>query len=273
MHTWDPALYLQFNEQRTQPVRDLIARLAAVVCGPARILDVGCGPGNSTALLAQRWPQAEIVGLDSSQEMLAQARVDHPELRWVLRDTAESLGDLGSFDVVFSNAALQWMPDHPALLPRLFSLVRPGGALAVQVPNSWRSPLHLAVLETASDPRWAAYFPQNIWHAATPMAAYYDCLCMLAQPIHLWETEYDHIMQDHEALIEWYRGSGLRPYEQCLPNEAVCTAFLDQIRAAVEAAYPKQRDGRVIFPFRRLFFTASKSDENCTREGTRYEKE
>lgn len=264
MHTWDPLLYLQFNEQRTQPVRDLIARLAPIVPDPARILDIGCGPGNSTALLAAQWPHAEVVGLDSSEEMLTQARLDHPGLHWVLCDTAESLDDLGSFDVVFSNAALQWMPDHDALIPRLFSLVRPGGALAVQVPNNQTSALHLAVLEAASDIRWASYFPENIGHVTIGMETYYDRLCRLTQPIHLWETEYGHIMQDHEAIIEWYRGSGLRPYIQRLPDEAICTAFLDQIRTDVETAYPKQRDGRVIFPFRRLFFIAPKPHEGGT---------
>ncbi len=256
MPTWNAGQYLKFADERTLPCRDLASRIA--VANPRRIIDLGCGPGNSTAEVAGRWPRAEITGLDGSPQMIEVARQQQPEGRWVLEDIAawaESSGD--RFDIVYSNAALQWLPDHGALFPRLFTHVAQGGAFAMQVPANMDAPANRLMRELAASPAWRERFAGEVpeWHVHDP-GFYYDVLSPYAERLDIWHTEYIHLMPAADSIVEWYKGSGLRPFLETLRTAADREQFTADYLDAVRAAYPARADGRVLFPFRRLFLIA-----------------
>jgi trans-aconitate 2-methyltransferase len=251
---WDPKLYLTFGGERTRPAGDLAARVE--VADPSRVIDLGCGPGNSTAVLRARWPTAVVVGLDNDTEMLAAAERSDPAVRWVRGDAAAWEPD-EAYDVVFSNAMLQWLPDHAAAVPRWFRAVAPGGALAIQLPAHLQSPLHRHILEVADSPPWReATGGARRALVAHDAAFYYDALCLVAERLDLWETEYCHVMDGPDAILTWIRGTGLRPFLSALPGEEERQCFEAALLQRVAAAYPRRQDGRVLFPFRRLFFVA-----------------
>ncbi|MCL2804278.1 MAG: methyltransferase domain-containing protein [Micrococcales bacterium] len=255
MAEWDPAAYLVFERQRTQPSIDLAARVD--VSAPGRIIDIGCGPGNSTAVLAKRWPEVELVGLDNSPAMLDQAKAVLPHVKWVLADATGDLGFLGKFDLVFSNAVIQWISDQEAVLASMFGLLRPGGVMAVQVPDTDEMPVHTALVELLAQPHWQALLGDvpNTYtiHRA---AWYYDVASALADSVDLWVTQYMPAMASHDAIVEWYRGTGLRPYLERLTDQDSRAEFLEQYRSLIVDAYPVRRDGKVLFPFHRVFFLA-----------------
>ncbi len=254
MPTWNSEQYLRFAEERTQPARDLAARIATA--SPQRVLDLGCGPGNSTEVVARRWPSAQLEGLDSSPDMIAAARKAHPEWSWQQGDIATWVTSQ-TYDVIFSNAALQWVPDHARVLPRLLAQATPGGALAVQMPGNFDAPAHTLMRELGASPAWKKYFRDQVreWHVESP-AFYYDVLAPQVARLDIWTTDYLHLMPNAEGIVEWYRGTGLRPWLDALPDEAARTQFTAGYLALLQKAYPPQRDGRVLFPFRRLFFVA-----------------
>jgi len=254
MPTWDADLYLRFGSERTQPALDLLRRVELVA--PQRVIDLGCGPGNSTALLRARWAAAEVVGLDNSTEMLAAAAAGYPQGKWVRGDAAAWTADV-PFDLVFSNAALQWVPDHAAVLPRLLQQVAPGGCLAVQMPVHFQSPVHQRILEIAGEPAWG----ERLDKARTAIAVgrpsfYYDLLQPRAARLDLWETEYIHVLESPRSIVDWIRGTGLRPFLEALADDQERDRFLELLLTGVEQAYRPQKDGRVLFPFRRLFVVA-----------------
>lgn len=253
---WDPETYLRFSDERTRPARDLLSRIAGLEA--KRVLDVGCGPGNSTALLAERWPGASVTGIDSSPEMLARARETRRDVAWLEMDAAGDLSGLGVFDVVFSNAVIQWLPDHAALLPRLFSLVAPGGVLAVQAPNNGDSPVHMAVLGIVSGPAWRDRLSTARKQIHDPPPALYDIMSPLTPRLDLWECVYHHVMDAPEDILDWQRGTNLRQYLSQLPDDAAREELLDEIGAGIEHLYPRQADGKILYPFKRVFFTAFK---------------
>jgi trans-aconitate 2-methyltransferase len=249
MPTWDANQYLKFASERTQPARDLVARIHLE---PQRIIDLGCGPGNSTEILAERWGNAELTGLDSSPQMLKQARANHPNWTWLEADMA-SFASLKKFDLVFSNAALQWVKNHAELLPRLKGLVAEGGAIAIQIPAHQRSHLHQAMLEIATDSRWAHHLEHaNIALSLETPQFYYDNL-LPATKIELWQTAYQHVLENAESILEWIRGTGLRPFLEALPTQDMRQEFEVRLLERVREAYPPQRDGKVLFEFNRLF--------------------
>jgi trans-aconitate 2-methyltransferase len=257
MPTWDANQYLRFNEERTRPCRELAARIR-LDREPARVIDLGCGPGNSTAVLAERWPQAALAGFDSSPEMIAAARRDNPRLEWNVGDIAAWAETTApTYDIVFSNAALQWVPHHAAVLPKLLRRVAPSGALAVQVPANIDAPAHVLMREMAASSTWRGFLPQGVreWHVET-LEKYYDILAPFAATLDIWETEYQHIMPDAAAIVDWYKGTGLRPFLDALPNEETKTAFTAGYLERIRRAYPSRPDGNVLFPFRRLFIIA-----------------
>ncbi len=254
MPTWNSEQYLKFAAERTQPAVDLAARVR--VEAPGRVMDLGCGPGNSTAVLAQRWPGAELTGLDSSPAMIAAAKKDYPHGNWVGGDIGNWAADR-AYDVVFSNAALQWVPDHARVLPRLLAQVREGGALAMQVPANMDAPAHALMRDVGAMATWRRYFgkPVREWFVEA-VERYYDIMAPHAGRVDLWVTEYQHVMEGPEALVEWYRGTGLRPWLDALPDEETRKRFEADYLAAIRPAYPPRGDGRVLFPFRRLFLVA-----------------
>jgi trans-aconitate 2-methyltransferase len=254
MSDWNPGEYLKFKDERTRPSRDLCSRIA--LDAPARVLDLGCGPGNSTAVLRERWPKAEVIGLDSSAEMIAQARAAYPDGIW-------QQGDLAGYqpgapcDVVFANAVLQWLPDQAALLPRLLGLVAPGGCLAVQVPA--RSAFRAALEAVALRPRWRTLLDGAGEAVSFHDAPYYHAvLAPLTRTLDLWETIYFHHLASPQGVLDWYRATGMRPYLDRLAEAEQREAFQGEVLEACRKDYPTAADGTVLMPFRRVLFVAWK---------------
>ncbi|MGA3041675.1 MAG: methyltransferase domain-containing protein [Bryobacteraceae bacterium] len=257
MSGWNPNQYLKFAEERTQPCRDLAARIA--VPNVRGVIDLGCGPGNSTAVLRERWPDAEFTGLDSSAEMIDRARREYPGQHWLTGGISEWAASAdGQFDVVFSNAALQWVDDHATLYPRLLSRVAPGGALAIQIPGNIDALPHRLMREVAAMPAWKRWFPPGQpreWHHHE-MEFYYDVLAPCAARLDLWATEYLHILPDAEAIVEWYRATGLRPFMEALETDADRRRFAADYLESLRPHFPPRAAGGVLFPFRRIFLIA-----------------
>jgi trans-aconitate 2-methyltransferase len=252
MPSWDPCQYLKFDEERTRASRDLCARI--LLDAPERVLDLGCGPGNSTQILRERWPQAALTGLDSSPEMLVRARAQGPAADWLLADVAAWEPE-APFDVVFSNAMVQWLPDAEVQVPRFQGWAAPGGCLAVQVPCGNR--MRDLIVDVAASPRWrAALAGAAHWRALHDPAFYYDLLAPRAARVDLWQTTYQHVLESHEALVEWYAGTGMRPFLDALPDPADRAAFRAEVLQASRGAYPRAADGKVLLAFPRLFFVA-----------------
>ena len=248
--TWHPERYLAFGDQRTRPAVDLLARVT--LAGAARIADLGCGPGNSTALLVARWPEAETVGVDNSKEMLAKARASGVRAGWIEADIATWAPD-DPLDLIYSNAALQWVADHERLLPQLLGYLRPGGALAIQMPRNFEAPSHVLLRETARSGPWAASLEGS--SATPPVAApawYYDLLAPRAAELDVWETEYLHVLDGDDPVLMWTRSTALRPVMDAL-DERHHEVFEAAYAARLREAYPKRADGCTLFPFRRLF--------------------
>jgi trans-aconitate 2-methyltransferase len=250
--SWDPKKYLSYADERTRPAADLLARVPDA--SPVRVADLGCGPGNSTGLLAARWPDARIDGVDSSDAMLKQAQTSAVSANWILADLANWVPDT-AYDVVFSNATYQWLPDHRSLLPRLFGFVRPGGTFAFQVPCNFDAPSHVLMREVAEAGPWAAKL-RNVREASVlPADAYYDILSPLARALDIWETTYLQVMDGDDPVFDWVSATGLRPFVQAL-DEAEREAFTQAYRLRLHHAYPKRADGKTLFPFQRLFVVA-----------------
>lgn len=257
MTDWNPELYKRFEEERTRPARDLLAQVD--LANPERIFDLGCGPGNSTELLSARWPNARTVGTDNSEAMLKSARERLPALRFELSDIA-TWQPAESPDLIYANAALQWIGDHATLLPRLFSLLAPGGVLAVQMPDNLDEPSHRAMSEVAALPHHA----EAIGDAASVRAqilaptGYYDLLAPDASRIDIWRTVYQHPMASPRAIVDWLRATGLRPFLDRLGDESQRAAFVAAYEARIAAAYPARSDGVRLLAFPRLFIVATR---------------
>ena len=254
MHGWDAKQYLRFGAERTRSAFDLLARIDLAT--PRRIVDLGCGPGNSTALLRERWPDAEITGLDSSADMLEAARRDHAGIDFVVGDIAEWTPDDG-YDLVFSNAALQWVSDHERLLPRLIKAVAPEGVLAVQMPSNYDFPTHKLMRQAAAEGPWR----ERLADARPPSPVkppefYYDLLAPYCARLTLWETNYIQIVESIDGMIEWLRGTGLRPFLARL-DTAEQPVFVERYKALLAAAMPPRPDGKRLLPYPRLFFIAT----------------
>jgi trans-aconitate 2-methyltransferase len=251
MTTWDQAQYLKFGEQRTRAAQELLARVP--LTAPERVVDLGCGPGNSTALLRARWPGARLTGVDNSEGMLRRAREDLPDIEWVQADVRGFRAD-AALDVLFANAVLQWLPDHAALFPALFEQVAEGGVLAVQMPYNFREPSHRAMRELEGP--WKSRIESV--RALTPVCDpefYYDLIAPRARAVDIWQTTYQHVMPSAEAIVEWVKGTGLRPYLDVL-SEGEKAEYLEGYTAAIDRAYPARSDGRRLFAFPRLFLVA-----------------
>jgi len=273
MPTWNPDQYLKFGDERTRPCRELASRIDV---SPVRtVIDLGCGPGNSTRILKSLWPDARITGLDSSRDMIQAAQAAMPEDRWVVGSisewatgaaeratgvTEQATGVAGQFDVVFSNAAMQWVEDHETVYPELLDRVAPGGVLAVQVPGNHDGPQHRLMREIAASAEWRDAFGSRKvreWHVHD-LDFYYDVLTSRSARLDLWETVYMHVMADPEAIVEWYKGTGLRPFLEALEDEADRERFCAEYLEGLRGVYPVRPDGRVLFPFHRLFLVAHK---------------
>jgi trans-aconitate 2-methyltransferase len=252
---WDTALYLKFEDERTQPARDLLARLSPDV---RRIVDLGCGPGTSTQLLAARYPHAHIVGVDNSEQMLAAARIRLPGV-----DFEKS--DIGAWrpsvrpDLIFANAALQWLPNHHQLIPHLMSFLSEGGCLAIQMPDNRQEPSHALMRMVAADGPWAdRLVPVAKTRGLISIYSdYYAWLNPLSARVDIWQTTYVHPLTGVGAVVDWFRGSGLRPFLNLL-DECEREQFIERYMKGLAEAYPTEPDGSLLFLYPRLFVVAVK---------------
>ena len=255
--TWSAKQYVAFEDERTRPARDL---LAALPPGDVRsAIDIGCGPGNSTQLLVERFSGATVRGVDSSADMIEAARQRLPQVQFDTVDIG-SWNDSGPFDVIFANAVLQWLPDHDTLLPSLVARLTEGGSLAIQMPDTLNQPSHRLMREVAADGPWAGKLADAAGQRTDIASAsdYYSMLKPHCSRVDVWLTTYHHpLAQGASGVVEWFKGSGLRPFLQPL-NDTEKTQFLEQYLAAVEQAYPVLPDGSVLLPFPRLFIVATR---------------
>jgi trans-aconitate 2-methyltransferase len=253
--SWDAAQYLHFAGERMRPALDLLHRIPGGFA-PRRIVDLGCGTGEITLALKQRWPDAEVTGLDSSGTMLDTARGLGGEVAWLKADIAD-WSPAQPFDLIFSNAALQWLNGHEALFPRLLGTVAPGGVLAVQMPRNFAAPSHRLMRETAAEAPWSGRLkPLLRAEPVLPPERYYGLLSALAAEIDLWESEYLHVLEGEAPVLEWVKGTGLRPLLDALTDPAERAEFIARYRGRLAEAYPRRPDGKTLFPFRRLFLIA-----------------
>lgn len=253
--SWSARQYSLFEQQRTRPVRDLVAAIPRV--SAQTVVDLGCGPGNSTEVLAERFPQATVTGLDSSTDMLGEARQRLEAVEFIQAD----IGDwkpAQTYDVILANASLQWVPDHAQLYPRLVSLLNPAGVLAVQTPDNLDEPAHRLAREIAASPQWVDRIGDVRHPDRHPAPYYFELLRPHCAEVDVWRTTYHHpLAGGHAAVVEWFKGSALRPYLQKL-DQAAQQAFLDTYLHAISQAYPLLADGTVLLPFPRLFIVATR---------------
>jgi len=251
---WSARQYLKFEDERTRPPRDLLAQVP--LAAPQRVVDLGCGPGNSTELLIERYPQAEVIGLDSSPDMLRQARERLPTCSFEHADLASWVPQQPA-DLLFANAVFQWVPDHPTVLQRLLQALPQGGVLALQMPDNTNEPALALMRDVASAGPWA----QTLAHAAAArddlptVANYYDLLRPHCSRLDIWHTVYNHVMAGPQAVVEWFKGSALRPFLSPL-DEAMRAGFTADFTAGIAKAYPARFDGKVLLRFPRLFIVA-----------------
>jgi trans-aconitate 2-methyltransferase len=259
--SWDPTQYLKYSGERLRPALDLVARIA--LAAPDTIVDLGCGAGNVTALLAERWPRARITGVDNSRAMLAQARISAGGAKheWVEADIAAWTPN-HPVDVVYSNAALHWQDDHARLLPRIFGWLAPGGVLAVQMPDQFAAPSHKALAEVVATTRWRDRLAGRAKpFAVLPIADYFRLLAAAGAEVDAWTTEYLHVLRATDdgvhPVVAWIKGSAMTPFLAALDGDEE-RAFIADVSARVARAYSPLADGRVLFPFRRIFLIASR---------------
>jgi len=254
---WNPELYRRYEDERTRPARELLARVD--LADAKRIYDLGCGPGNSTELLVERFPGATVVGTDNSEAMLASARKRLPACQFELSDIAQWQPPAESDppDLIYANAALQWVPDHETLLPRLFASLAPGGVLAIQMPDNRDEPTHRLMREVATLDPWASTIGNAAMVRTKILAlnAYYDLLARDAADVDVWRTAYQHPMDTPAAIVEWVRGTGLRPFVDPL-SPAYREGFLAEYERRIALAYLPRSDRRLLLAFPRLFIVA-----------------
>jgi trans-aconitate 2-methyltransferase len=257
MTDWDATLYLKFEKERTRPAIDLLARIS--IENPRTCVDIGCGPGNSTELLVNRFPEANITGIDQSPSMLAAAKLRLPHVDFEQIDLTYWRPGR-PYDVIFASASLQWLPDHEALFPRLASLLTAGGCLAVQMPDTVQEPIRALMRMVAAGGSWTA----KLMPVATSrprigsIKDYYGFLTTSCGSIDVWHTTYFHTLDNTSKIVEWMKGSGLGPFLAQLDQDER-RRFLEEYEARISAAYLPHIDGKVLLPFPRLFIVARRS--------------
>ena len=256
MADWNASLYLRFADERTRPARELLARVHLERVG--RAVDLGCGPGNSTELIAERWPEAALAGIDTSDDMLATARKRLPDARFEKADVSTWRAE-APVDLLFANAVLQWLPDHERLLPALVAQLAPGGVLAIQMPDNLDEASHVLMRETAAEPDFVGKLgPVAAGRDRLPATdTYYDCLVRAGAAVDIWRTTYHHVLADAAAIVDWVRATGLRPFLDPLASQEQA-AFLASYQAKIAKAYPPRADGKVLLAFPRLFVVAAR---------------
>lgn len=255
MPQWNPEQYEKFIKDRTQPAIDLASRLDFIE--PENIIDIGCGPGNSTRVLKDKFPNARVVGADNSLEMLDKARKLHPDLAFIQLDATGDFSEINEkYHIVFSNACIQWLPNHREHLSKLMRLLKPNGLLAIQTPIQEEHPVHIIINELIADEKWSKKLtPRQYYNLTTK--EYFDVLSDISSDFDIWETTYCHRMPSYESIIEWYKGTGLRPSLEQL-TETDANDFINDVYNELKSKYKIQNNGEILFRFPRLFFIARK---------------
>ena len=256
MTKWDSKQYLRYNNERTQPAIDLLSKVN--INKPNNIIDIGCGPGNSTAILKQQFSNANIIGVDASIEMIEKAKSTYPNDSFLLVKLPNDLHKLDTnYDLVFSNACLHWIANHEIIIPQLFSLLNKNGALAIQIPMNGNSPLYKLVKKMSMDSKWCIDLNQLETNKTLEPNEYFDILSKLTDSFQIWETTYYHQMKSYDDLIHWIKGAMLRPYLNQM-DAFKQEQFLNELKQQTSKVYNLQQNGDIIFHFRRFFFVAYK---------------
>ena len=255
MAKWNSEQYLKFKNQRTQPAVDLAKRISGI--NPHTVLDIGCGPGNSTVVLKSVFPSADIIGVDNSENMIAKAKSANPDLCFELMSVDNICDSETKYDVIFSNACLQWVPDHKRVLPMLFDRLNENGVMAIQMPVNTEEPLFRIITDTVNEKKWNFSPSLHEENKTLSGSEYFDIISSLTDTFDIWETIYYHNMPSVNAMIEWVKGTRLLPYIQSL-NESDAVRFIDEIMQKAAKVYKVQKNGNIIFRFRRLFITATR---------------
>ena len=264
MLDWNPALYLRFANERTRPAAELLARVPLEPARVRHVVDLGCGPGNSTELLVQRFVDAHITGVDNSSTMLEAARQSLPQVDFFEADMAswQPAANAAAPDLIYANASVQWVGAHEQLIPRWLEWLAPGGVLAIQMPDNLHEPSHRLMREVAALPEFVGYIGQadQTRTAILPIGAYYDLLSASGVPVasvDVWHTVYQHPMESASSIVQWLRSTGLKPYLEGLPAP-LQASFLAEYERRIAQAYPVRADGKCLLAFPRLFLVAQR---------------
>ena len=253
---WDSEKYLKFEKERTQPAIDLVRRVEGRTVYSA--LDVGCGPGNSSAVIKSVFPEAEILGIDFSADMIERAKKDYTDIifeQWDADEFSEKTGK--KFDLIFSNACLQWLPDQFKTIKNLYKLLNENGIMAIQIPCNFDEPIHHLIHKVVTSEKWEGVFQHQRNYVMGTVEEYFDVLSALSDEFDIWTTTYHHVLPSHEAIWTWYEGTGLRPYLSQI-DDSMRIEFKKDIMEEIRLNYPLQKNGKVIFNFPRLFFVIVK---------------
>lgn len=258
--SWNPGQYRKFGGHRLRPALELLQRVPLE--SPAVAYDLGCGDGEVTRLMAERWPAARVVGVDNSNEMLSEASKATTRIRWIASDIGQWKPDAPP-DLIYSNAALHWLDNHAELFPRLAGYLEPGGCLAVQMPLSWRQPSHRLMRETLANggPSGVPIGPEPLRQTVgrkwvEDPEFYYDLLGGISRDLDIWTTEYLQVLDGEDAVLEWVKGTGLRPILNGLKPDDLAV-FMAEYSRRLREVYPRRGDGRTLYPFGRLFIVAA----------------
>jgi len=257
MSDWNPTSYLQFEEGRNKPIFDLLCHINEA--NPLRIIDIGCGPGNSTAPLAAKYPYSEIIGIDSSPNMINKAQSAYPEIKWMVFDANNDFSDFGLFDIVFTNSTLHWLPNHNELLPRLFALLNPNGVFAAQISYFFGTPIYEPLYSLVKTPKWDKYISIKEPTTYNDLGFYYDILSSSFSTFDIWTTTHTHVLKSKKDIIEWYKTTGIKAFTDQIVSDEMKNEFLCDASQIVDQLYSPQKDGNYLLRFERLFFVAKRT--------------
>ena len=257
--TWDPTQYQWYSDERSRPFHELVERIAVDAATVETVVDLGCGPGHLTATLCDRWPNAQVIGVDNDANMLASAGALATDRLWFESGTVQGWRPVAPVDVAVSNATLQWVPDHLAMLPDLLTMVRPGGWFAFQVPGNRDDPHHQEIRALYRSEPWSSIpdvkaLPDRT-HSSHTATEHLNVLAPLCSFVDGWETTYIHVLQGTDPILEWVKGTALRPVLAALQTDEARAEFLAQLAPRLRAAYPSRPWGTP-FPFKRVFVVA-----------------
>ena len=256
MTKWNSEKYLKFEKERTQPAIDLVKRVEGR--NVSSVLDVGCGPGNSSVVIKNIYPNADILGIDFSADMIERAKKDYTDIIFEQWDADVFIEETSQkFDLIFSNACLQWLPNQFKTITNLYKLLNDNGIMAVQIPCNFDEPIHHLIHKVVTGEKWKTVIKHQRNYTMSSVEEYFNVISALSNEFNIWTTTYHHVLSSHEAIWSWYEGTGLRPYLSQI-DDSMKDEFKKDIMEEIRKNYPLQKNGKVIFDFPRLFFIVAK---------------